>query len=317
MYYKNMEERKKITIFTPCYNEEKNIENLYLRVRQVTNTISDYDFEHLFIDNASSDNTLSVIKTIAEKDRRVKVISNVRNFGHVRSPYYGLLQCTGEAVIAMVADLQDPPEMIPKFIKEWEKGSVLVLGIKTKSKENPFMFFIRKIFYFIIKRISNIDQLSNFTGFGLYDQKFLNVVRMIDDPYPYFRGMVIEYGWNIKTLEYTQDKREFGKSKNNFFTLYDLAMLGFVNHSKIPLRLSAFIGFFTAIISLLVAIGYLVYKLIYWDNFQVGTAPMVIGIFFFSSIQLFFIGIIGEYIGAIHTQVRKRPLVIEKERVNF
>ncbi|MBX3165017.1 MAG: glycosyltransferase family 2 protein [Bacteroidetes bacterium] len=312
-----MEERKKITIFTPCYNEEKNIENLYLRVRQVTNTISDYDFEHLFIDNASSDNTLSVIKTIAEKDRRVKVISNVRNFGHVRSPYYGLLQCTGEAVIAMVADLQDPPEMIPKFIKEWEKGSVLVLGIKTKSKENPFMFFIRKIFYFIIKRISNIDQLSNFTGFGLYDQKFLNVVRMIDDPYPYFRGMVIEYGWNIKTLEYTQDKREFGKSKNNFFTLYDLAMLGFVNHSKIPLRLSAFIGFFTAIISLLVAIGYLVYKLIYWDNFQVGTAPMVIGIFFFSSIQLFFIGIIGEYIGAIHTQVRKRPLVIEKERVNF
>lgn len=312
-----MIKNKTITLFTPCYNEEKNINALYSRVCSVIEKIPDYHFEYVFIDNASTDNTLQVLKDIAKKDARIKVIANVRNFGHIRSPYYGLLQCMGDAVIAMVADLQDPPEMIPKLIEEWEKGSALVLGVKTQSKENPLMFLVRKTFYSIIKRISTTEQLKNYTGFGLYDQKFLEVVRKIDDPYPYFRGMVMEYGWNIKTVEYTQDKREHGKSKNNFFTLYDLAMLGFVNHSKLPLRLSAFIGFFSAIISFMVALGYFIYKLLYWDNFQVGTAPMVIGVFFFSSVQLFFIGIIGEYIGAIHTQVRKRPLVIEKERVNF
>jgi glycosyltransferase involved in cell wall biosynthesis len=308
---------KTITLFTPCYNEEKNIDALYARVCAVIDNIPNYNFEYVFIDNSSTDGTLDVLKKIASIDNRIKVISNVRNFGHIRSPYYGLLQCSGDAVIAMVADLQDPPEMIPKFINEWENGKALVLGIKTKSKENPMMFLVRKLFYSIIKKISSTEQLKNYTGFGLYDQKFLNVVRMIDDPYPYFRGMVMEYGWDIKTLEYTQDKRGGGKSSNNFFTLYDLAMLGFVNHSKLPLRLSAFIGFFSAIVSFLVALGYLIYKLLYWDNFQVGTAPMVIGVFFFSSVQLFFIGIIGEYIGAIHTQVRKRPLVIEKERINF
>lgn len=312
-----MIKNKTITIFTPCYNEEKNIDALYARVCSVIDKIPNYNFEYVLIDNASTDNTVARLKEIAEHDKRIKVISNVRNFGHIRSPYYGLLQCTGDAVIAMVADLQDPPEMIPKYIEEWKKGHALVLGIKTQSKENPLMFLVRKLFYSIIKKISSTDQLKNYTGFGLYDQKFLNVVRMIDDPYPYFRGMVMEYGWDIKTLEYTQEKRKKGKSSNNFFTLYDLAMLGFVNHSKLPLRLSAFIGFFSAIISFLVAVGYFIYKLLYWDNFQVGTAPMVIGVFFFSSIQLFFIGIIGEYIGAIHTQVRKRPLVIEKERINF
>jgi glycosyltransferase involved in cell wall biosynthesis len=312
-----MIKNKTITIFTPCYNEEKNIDALYARVCAVIDNIPNYNFEYVFIDNASTDGTLDVLKKIASIDNRIKVISNVRNFGHIRSPYYGLLQCSGDAVIAMVADLQDPPEMIPKFINEWEKGHALVLGIKTQSKENPMMYLVRKLFYSIIKKISSTEQLKNYTGFGFYDQKFLNVVRMIDDPYPYFRGMVMEYGWDIKTLEYTQDKRGGGKSSNNFFTLYDLAMLGFVNHSKLPLRLSAFIGFFSAIVSFLVALGYLIYKLLYWDNFQVGTAPMVIGVFFFSSVQLFFIGIIGEYIGAIHTQVRKRPLVIEKERINF
>ena len=312
-----MDNKKTITLFTPCYNEENNINVLYDRVLSVIQKIPQYNFEYVFIDNASTDNTLKVLKEIAEKDTRVKVISNVRNFGHIRSPYYGLLQCTGDAVIAMVADLQDPPEMIPKYIKEWENGHALVLGIKTKSKENPLMFFIRKIFYSVLKKISETEQLKNYTGFGLYDQKFLNVVRMIDDPYPYFRGMVMEYGWDIKTIEYTQDERLHGKTKNNFYTLYDIGMLGFVNHSKLPLRLSAFLGLFSAIISLFVAIGYFIYKLMYWDTFQAGTAPMVIGVFFFSSIQLFFIGIIGEYIGAIHTQVRKRPLVIEKERINF
>jgi polyisoprenyl-phosphate glycosyltransferase len=309
--------RKTITLFTPCYNEEQNIELLYKSVAGVTEKITGYTFEHVFIDNASTDNTLSILKNLAAGDDRVKIIANVRNFGHVRSPYYGLLQCTGDAVICLVADLQDPPEMIPKFIEEWEKGHPLVLGIKSTSKENALMFMIRKTFYSIIKKISDTEHLSNFTGFGLYDQKFLRIVRLIDDPYPYFRGMVVEYGWNIKTMEYTQPKRMHGKTKNNFFTLYDIAMLGFVNHSKLPLRLSAFIGFFMAIVSLLVALGYFIYKLIYWNNFEVGLAPLVIGVFFFSSVQLFFIGIIGEYIGAIHTQVRKRPLVVEKERVNL
>jgi glycosyltransferase involved in cell wall biosynthesis len=309
--------KKTITMFTPCYNEEENIELLYNSVCSVTEKITGYNFEHVFIDNASTDNTLSILKQIADRDSRVKIIANVRNFGHVRSPYYGLLQCAGDAVICIVADLQDPPSMIPTFIEEWEKGHALVLGIKSKSKENPIMFMIRKSFYSIIKKISDTEHLSNFTGFGLYDQKFLSIVRLIDDPYPYFRGMVVEYGWNIKTIEYTQQKRIHGKTKNNFFTLYDIAMLGFVNHSKLPLRLSAFIGFFTAILSLLVALIYFIYKLIYWNNFEVGLAPLVIGVFFFSSVQLFFIGIIGEYIGAIHTQVRKRPLVVEKERINL
>lgn len=309
--------RKSITIFTPCYNEEGNVEELYSQVCKEFDKFPNYDFEYLFIDNASTDNTLLILKKLAANDKRIKIISNVRNFGHIRSPYHGLLQCPGDAVICIVADLQDPPEMISTFIKEWELGSALVLGTKTKSKENPVMFLIRKTFYAIIKKISTTDQLSNFTGFGLYDQKFLNVIRLIEDPYPYFRGMVMEYGWDIKTIDYTQPKRLSGKTKNNFFTLYDIAMLGFVNHSKLPLRLSAFIGFFSAIVSLLIAIGYFIYKLVYWYEFQVGTAPMVIGVFFFSSVQLFFIGIIGEYIGAIHTQVRKRPLVVEKERVNF
>ncbi|MES1223056.1 MAG: glycosyltransferase family 2 protein [Bacteroidota bacterium] len=309
--------KKTITLFTPCYNEEENIELLYSSVCAVTEKIEGYNFEHVFIDNASTDNTLAILKQIAVRDSRIKIIANVRNFGHVRSPYYGILQCQGDAVICIVADLQDPPAMIAKFIEDWEKGHALVLGVKSKSKENPLMFMVRKAFYSVIKKISDTQHLSNFTGFGLYDQKFINIIRLIDDPYPYFRGMVAEYGWNIKTIEYTQPKRIHGKTKNNFFTLYDIAMLGFVNHSKLPLRLSAFIGFFMAIISLLVALGYFIYKLIYWSNFEVGLAPLVIGVFFFSSVQLFFIGIIGEYIGAIHTQVRKRPLVVEKERVNI
>jgi glycosyltransferase involved in cell wall biosynthesis len=312
-----METQKKITFFTPCFNEEKNVEFLYQKVINIIDQIRNYSFEYVFIDNASTDDTIKILKKIAALDKRVKIISNVRNFGHIRSPYYGLLQCHGDAVIALVADLQDPPEMIPKLIDEWEKGHKIVLGVKTSSEENSIMFKVRKSFYSVLKLFSETEQLKNFTGFGLYDKTFLNVIRTIDDPYPYFRGMVLEYGWNIKTIEYTQPKRLYGKTKNNFFTLYDVAMLGFTNHSKLPLRLSAFIGFFSAILSLFVALGYFIYKMLYWDSFDAGIAPMVIGIFFFSSVQLFFIGIIGEYIGAIHTQVRKRPLVVEKERINF
>ena len=310
---------KKISIFTACYNEEENVEALVKVVADIFKTLPQYDYEHVFIDNASEDKTVEILKGIIKTDKHVKVIVNSRNFGHIRSPFYGMLQCTGDAVISLVADFQDPPELIPQFLKKWEEGYKLVLGIKQKSKENPLMFGVRKLFYNLLAKVSGDADapLKNFTGFGLYDKKFIEVLRLIDDPYPYFRGMVTDFGFQRFEIEYTQPVRMGGKTKNNIFTLYDMAMLGFVNHSKVPLRLSAFIGFVTAVASFLTAVVYFIYKLVDWQNFQVGIAPMVIGVFFFSSVQLFFIGVIGEYIGAIHTQVRKRPLVIEKERVNF
>ncbi len=311
--------KKMISIFTPCYNEEDNVEKLIERVAKVFERLPQYSYEHIFIDNLSTDNTVSVLRKITETDKHVRVIVNARNFGHVRSPVYGLMQCKGDAVVALVSDLQDPPEMIKTFLEKWEEGFKIVIAVKTKSTENPLMFGVRRFFYRLLSRMSDSGEqpVQNFTGFGLYDQQFINVVRTLDDPYPYFRGMITELGFGRYEIEYTQQQRTKGKSKNNFFTLYDLAMLGFTNHSKLPLRLSVFIGIFSAIMSLLVAIGYLIYKLIFWNRFSVGMAPLVIGVFFFSSVQLFFIGIIGEYIGAIHTQVRKRPLVIEKERINF
>jgi len=311
---------KHISVLTPCYNEEANVAALTKAVAEVFKKLPQYNYEHIFIDNGSLDKTVSILKDIAIEDRNIKIIVNARNFGHIRSPFYGMLQCTGDAVISLVADFQDPPEMIEKFLAKWEEGFKIVIGIKNKSKENPVMFAIRKTFYNILSKASGGGDeapVKNFTGFGLYDKQFIDVLRTLDDPYPYFRGLITELGFGRFEIEYTQPERAGGKTKNNFFTLYDIAMLGFTNHSKLPLRLSAFIGFFSAAISFLVALGYLIYKLIYWDRFQVGTAPMVIGIFFFSSVQLFFIGIIGEYIGAINTQIRKRPLVIEKERINF
>lgn len=309
---------KKISILTACYNEEENVELLYEAVKAQFCALPEYEYEHLFIDNCSTDQTVSILKRIASKDKNVKIIVNARNFGHIRSPYYGLLQTTGDCTINMVADLQDPPEMIPQLIAKWEEGFSIVTCVKNKSKENPVMFFLRKMFYNTLEKMSDTNQIKNFTGFGLYDRSFITVLReKIDDPYPYFRGLIAELGYNMTSITYTQPKRMNGKTKNNFFTLYDMAMLGFVNHSKIPLRLASFIGFTVAIISLLVALGYFIYKLRYWDNFSLGTAPLVIGVFFFSSVQLFFIGIIGEYIGSIHTQVKKRPYVVEKERINF
>ena len=308
---------KLISIVTPCYNEALNVETLYLKVKAVFNNLPEYRYEHIFIDNASKDSTVEILKELAIKDKNVKIIINARNFGHIRSPYYALLQSNGDAVISVVADLQDPPSMIADFIKHWEEGYKIVIGIKTKSKENGLMFFIRKMFYKTIAKISDTEQIQNFTGFGLYDRKFIDVLRTIEEPYPYFRGLIAELGFNRLEITYTQPKREKGKTKNNFYTLYDIAMLGFVNYSKLPLRLSSFIGFTVAAISIIVALIYLVYKLLYWDEFQLGMAPLVTGIFFFGGIQLFFLGIIGEYIGAIFTQVKKRPLVVEKERVNF
>jgi len=310
---------KKITILTACYNEEENVAELIQTVDDIFNKLPQYEMEHIFIDNCSIDRTVEILKEIAKANKRVKIIVNARNFGHIRSPFHGLIQCHGDAVISLVADFQDPPEMIPKLLEKWEEGFKIVIGVKNQSKENPLMFAVRKFFYRVLAQVSETSDspIKNFTGFGLYDQQFIGILRNLEDPYPYFRGLITELGFNRCEIPYVQPLRKGGKTKNNFFTLYDMAMLGFVNHSKLPLRLSAFIGFVTSMLSFLTALVYLVYKLVYWENFEVGIAPLVIGIFFFASVQLFFIGIIGEYIGAIHTQVRKRPLVIEKERINF
>jgi len=309
--------KKKISIVTPCYNEEENVEELYNQVKAQFDLLPDYDYEHLFIDNASKDKTVEILTALAMKDKNVKVIVNAKNFGHIRSPFYGLLQAHGDAVMLMVADLQDPPILIPDFIQKWEEGNLLVIGVKNKSKENSLMFSLRKAFYLAIDKSSSIEHISNFTGFGLYDQSFVETLRELDDPYPYFRGIVAELGSDCYMFNYTQPVRLKGDTKNNFYTLYDMGMLGFVNYSKLPLRAAAFIGFIIALVSFVVGLIYLGYKLLYWDDFNVGMAPVVIGLFFFSSVQLFFIGIIGEYIGSIYTQVRKRPLVIERKRINF
>ena len=309
--------RKLISIVTPCYNEDDNVQELYDRVKGMISSISGYDYEHIFIDNASTDKTVDILRRIAAKDKNVKVIINTRNFGHIRSPQYALRQTKGDAVIHIVADLQDPPEMIADFIRKWEEGYKIVIGVKEKSEESPLFFAIRKTYYNLIGKLSDIDLIKNFTGFGLYDRKVVDTLRQIDDPYPYFRGLICDIGYERAEIPYVQPARRRGFTKNNFYTLYDMAMLGITNHSKVPLRLATMTGFAVALCSLFVAFVYFIYKLIFWDNFSVGTAPLVIGLFFFASVQLFFIGIIGEYIGAIHTQVLKRPLVIEKERINF
>jgi glycosyltransferase involved in cell wall biosynthesis len=311
--------KKLISIVTPAYNEEANIVQMINKIKSIFDNLTDkYDLELIVIDNCSQDNTVALVKEECSKDKRVKLIINAKNFGWIRSPYHALLQATGEAVVFLASDFQDPPDLIPQFLEKWEEGYSMVLGIKNQSEENAIMFGMRKFFYRILASTSDGEPtIKNFTGFGLYNRKFIEVLRGLEDQYPYLRGLVTELGFNRYELPYTQPKRKAGKTSANFFRLYDVAMLGFTSRSKLPLRLSAFVGFFSAIISFLVAVGYFIYKLIYWNYFEVGMAPLVIGMFFFSSIQLFFIGIIGEYIGAINTQVKKRPLVIEKERINF
>ena len=308
---------KKISVVTPCFNEEANVEALYGRVKEIFWKLGAYEYEHIFIDNASTDETQAALKKLAAADRGVKVIINTRNFGHIRSPFYGLIQAGGDAVILLVADFQDPPELIIDFLRRWEAGYKVVLGIKTNSGESGLMFALRKFYYNLVDNLSDVRINKNNTGFGLYDRSVVAQLRKLDEPYPFFRGLVSELGYEPARVEYFQPARERGLTKNNFYTLYDIGMLGIINHSKVPLRLAIFAGAFLAAINLAVALGYLVYKLVYWDSFSVGIAPAVIGLFFFSSVQLIFLGVIGEYIGAIYTQTLKRPLVIEKERINF
>lgn len=309
---------KKISVFTPCYNEEDNIAEIYRQVKNVfEKNLPCYRYEHLFIDNASVDGTVSILREIAEKDRNVKIIINSRNFGHIRSPFHGLIQADGDAVIAIVADLQDPPEMIVDFVRKWEKGFQIVIAIKKESKENPLMYKIRKLYYTLLKKLSDIEIFENYTGFGLYDKKIIEIVRKIPDPYPFFRGIISEVGFRVAKIPYTQPRRERGISKNNFFTLYDLGILGIINNSKVPLRMATFIGFMLALISVMIGFGFLVGKLIFWNTFQAGIAPLLIGNFFLFGVILFFIGILGEYVGAIYTQVLSRPRVYEAERINF
>lgn len=308
--------RKLISIVTPCYNEEENVVELCSRISAVMATLP-YDYEHILIDNKSTDNTIGVIKSIAANDKRVKLIANARNFGHIRSPYYAVLQSRGDAVVAIASDLQDPPEMIVEFIRQWENGFKVVLAVKPESEESSIMFHIREIYYKLVTKISDVPLVKNTTGAGLFDKAVIDVLKKIDDPYPYFRGLVSEIGFPVALVPFKQPRRLRGVTKNNFYTLYDLAMLGITKHSKVPLRLMTMGGFFLSIISLLIAFTFFVRKLIYWDTYQLGLAPMLIGLFFFGAMQMLFIGLLGEYVGAIYTHVRKLPLVVEEERVNF
>jgi len=306
-----------ISIVTPCYNEEENVREVYKQVKQVFDDLEDYTYEYIFIDNASKDKTVAILREIAKNDKRVKVIVNTRNFGHIRSPYYAMLQTKGDAVISIVADLQDPPYLIKEFIRKWEEGYKVVMGIKKKSEESRIIFGLRKLYYRVLRRLSNVELVEQYTGFGLYDRQVVEILRDLDDPYPYFRGLIADMGFESAKIEYVQPIRKRGVTKNNFYTLFDMAMLGMASYSKVPLRLATMLGFVLAVINLLVAIFYLVYKIIFWESFSLGIAPLVVGLFFFASVQLLFIGIVGEYVGFIHTQVLKRPLVVEKERINF
>lgn len=309
--------RRHICVVIPCYNEVENVRELYEAIEHVFADLPMYTHDCLFIDNASTDGTGDALRALAAADPHVKVIMNARNFGHIRSPFHGLLQSEADATICMAADFQDPPAMIVDFLRRWEEGDKIVVGVKVESEESALMYAIRSVYYGLSKKLADIELMEHVTGFGLYDRRVIEILRHIDDPYPYTRGLIADIGLDCCKIPYRQPNRRRGITKNNFYTLYDLAMLGITNHSKIPLRVATMVGFAMSGLSLLLAVGYFVAKLVFWNQFSLGVAPILISLFFFSSVQLFFIGIIGEYIGAIHTQVQKRPRVIEKERLNF
>ena len=309
---------KKISVMIPCYNEEENVEPISKAIIDVFKTqLSNYDYEILFIDNDSQDKTREILRRMCEEDKHIKAIFNAKNFGQFNSPYYGMLQTTGDCTISMVCDFQDPVEMIPKYVAEWEKGYKIVIGIKTSSKENKLLYWFRSMYYKFIKKFSEVDQIEHFTGSGLYDKEFINVLRDLKDPTPFLRGIVAELGYKRKEIEYEQPKRRAGKTSNNFLRLYDAAMLSITSYTKIGLRICSFIGIIIGGISFIIGLVYLIMKLTHWNQFVVGMAPMLIGVFFLGAVQLFFIGLIGEYIMSINVRVMNRPLVIEEERINF
>jgi polyisoprenyl-phosphate glycosyltransferase len=304
-----------VGVVLPCFNEEDNVDELYRRLAAVFDGLPQYTFEMLFIDNASTDGTVEKIKALIDRDPRVKLIVNARNFGHIRSPFHGLLEASGDCVIGMCTDLQDPPELIPQFLEHWERGASMVLGKKRTSQESPAFFALRGLYYKLARAMADVPLLEHVTGFGLYDRRVIEIMRGFADPYPYGRGMIAEIGLPYVTIPYEQPLRKRGITKNNFYTLFDLAMLGITSHSKAPLRVATIAGFVLSGISLLVAIGFLVLKLTFWYALPAGYAPVVIGVFFLGSVQIFLIGLLGEYIGAVLTQARNRPLVVERQRL--
>jgi glycosyltransferase involved in cell wall biosynthesis len=310
--------KKSISIVTPCYNEQDNVELIYTQVKEIFEGLENYEYEHIFIDNDSQDKTLSLLENMAQKDLRVKIIVNARNFGFVRSLYHGLLQGTGDAVVLIFADLQDPPTLIIDFLQRWEQGYQVVKGIKISSQENTLVYSIRRFYYYLVSVLAEeVELTSNFTGFGLYDKQVIEALRLIDDPYPYLKGLISEVGFKSAKIEYHQKVRKRGKSSFNFYRMYDLAMLGITTYSNFPLRLATMIGFALSLLSFLVGLVTLILKLLFWNLFPIGTAAIIVGLFLFSSVQLFFIGILGEYIGLINRRSLKRPLVVERKRVNF
>jgi len=304
-----------VSVVTPCFNEEENVEELHARIAAVFAALPRYDYEHVFIDNASSDRTREKIAALAEKDPRVWGIYNARNFGHIRSPFHGILQARGEAVICMASDLQDPPELIGGFLEGWEQGGKVVIGVKVKSEESLPFWLLRSAYYKLVRGMADVDLIEHFTGFGLYDRQVVEIMRGLGDPYPYVRGLVSEIGLPVVRIPYEQPLRKRGITKNNFHTLWDMAMLGMTTHTKVPLRVSTIGGFVAGAASFGIALGYLVAKLLWWDDFELGFAPLLIGMFFLGSIQLLTLGILGEYVGAVLTQVRGLPHVVERGRV--
>lgn len=309
---------KKVSILIPCYNEEDNVVPMSQAIVDLfTNELPQYDYELLFIDNDSSDNTRPLLRQICAANPKIKAIFNAKNFGQFNSPYYGILQTTGDCTISMVCDFQDPIELIPRYLEEWENGYKIVIGIKSSSKENPIMYHLRSFYYRIIKKFSDTEQIEHFTGSGLYDKEFVQVLRELKDPTPFLRGIVAELGYKRKEIEYVQPQRRAGKTHNNFMSLYDAAMLSFTSYTKIGLRLATFLGVGCGIISFIIGIFYLIAKLVWWNNFSAGIAPITIGMFFLGSVQLFFLGFLGEYIMSINQRIMNRPLVVEEERINF
>ena len=306
----------KISIVTPTFNEEENIQKLCLDIKVQMDQLS-IDYEHIVIDNSSTDKTIDILKEICSKDKRVKVIINTKNFGHIKSPFHGILQSTGDACILLASDFQDPLDLIPIYIKKWQNGSKIVLGKKITSEENSLIFSIRKFFYKFLNKISETKLTENTTGSGIFDKSIISQLKKINDPYPYLRGLLNELSEEIDIIEFNQPKRLAGVTKNNIFTLYDIGMLGIIKHSRAPLRFVTFLGFVLSFFSLITAFIYFIYKIIFWNSFEVGIAPLVIGIFGFASIQVLLLGIIGEYVGILLIHIRNLPLVIEKERINF